>query len=97
MKCKDCDNYGNCQYYENRRETSQICKEFDNHWKFIEELENLLQVMIKRTKQVGHTDGWYMGSGTMINIVERRIAELKGEEYMPEYEKKMLAELIRGE
>lgn len=46
----------------------------------ITELENLVEVMKKRNRQVGHTDGWYMGGAIMINIVEKRLSELKGEQ-----------------
>ena len=46
----------------------------------IEELENLVEVMKKRVRQVGHSDGWYMGGAIMINIVEKRLSELKGSE-----------------
>ena len=46
----------------------------------IKELENLVEVMKKRNRQVGHTDGWYMGGAIMINIVEKRLSELKGKQ-----------------
>ena len=46
----------------------------------IEELENLVEVMKKRVRQVGHNDSWYMGGAIMINIVEKRLSELKGSE-----------------
>ena len=45
----------------------------------IEELENLVEVMKKRVRQVGHSDSWYMGGIIMISIVDKRLSELKGE------------------
>ena len=70
--------------------TKPLRKEVDSD---IKELETLVEVMKKRNRQVGHTDGWYMGGAVMINILERRIAELKGEEWVPEYEKAVEAKL----
>ena len=52
----------------------------DGRASVIEELENLVEVMKKRNRQVGHSDGWYMGGAIMINIVEKRLSELKGSE-----------------
>lgn len=80
FKCKDCDNYNQCKYYHNRRETSFICKEFQNQWGFIEELEK-----IKIDFEELANDEWNIqvgaskGLGCAIDVVEDRISELKGE------------------
>ena len=78
------------------RRALTYCINFCDSSPMIGELECQLKVMKQRYKQIGHTDGWYMGGAVMINILERRIAELKGEEWVPEYEKAVEAEL-KGE
>ena len=55
--------------------TKPLRKEVDSD---IKELENLVEVMKKRIRQVGHTDSWYMGGIIMISIVDKRLSELKG-------------------
>ena len=52
----------------------------DGRASVIEELENLVEVMKKRVRQVGHSDSWYMGGIIMISIVDKRLSELKGEQ-----------------
>lgn len=40
-RCKDCDSFGQCEYYNNRRPTSHICKEFTNDSKVAEILDKI--------------------------------------------------------
>ena len=32
-RCKNCDSFGQCEYYHHRRPDSHICKEFRNDWR----------------------------------------------------------------
>lgn len=32
-RCKNCDSFSQCKYYNNRRPDSHICKEFRNDWR----------------------------------------------------------------
>lgn len=32
-RCKNCDSFGQCEYYYHRRPDSHICKEFSNDWR----------------------------------------------------------------
>ena len=79
FKCKDCDNYNLCNYYHNRRETSFICKEFQNQWSFIKELERLqeeIQNLIDFNESYdGHTDLYQADE-----LIKKRISELKGDQ-----------------
>lgn len=79
FKCKDCDNYNQCNYYHNRRETSFICKEFQNQWGYIEELEKIkteIQGLIDFEESCcGNTTLGYQCLG----VIDDKISELKGE------------------
>ena len=76
FKCKDCDNYNQCNYYHNRRETSFICKEFQNQWGYIEELEKIKK-KIKKIYDDEYLSNWI--TTRTLNVIDERIAELKGE------------------
>lgn len=69
LKCKDCDWYGSCEYYDRRKETSQICKMFNNTWKFVAELEKI-KAEINTLNVCDKFDA--------IGILDDHIAELKG-------------------
>lgn len=32
-RCKNCDSFSQCEYYNHRRPDSHICKEFRNDWR----------------------------------------------------------------
>ena len=70
FKCKDCDNYNQCKYYHNRRETSFICKEFQNQWGYIAELEKI---------KAEFEDKILLNQTVAIQIIDKHIYELKGE------------------
>ncbi len=83
FKCKDCDNYNQCKYYHNRRETSFICKEFQNQWGFIKELEKI-KAEIEKLEYLNIEDGSdgydkYIEQYEALKIINKRITELKGE------------------
>lgn len=75
LKCKDCDWYGSCKYYEQRKETSQICKAFNNTWKFVAELEQIKEEI--RNKKDGYDK--YSVCDSCIKIIDKHISKLKGE------------------
>lgn len=84
FKCKDCDNYNQCKYYHNRRETSFICKEFQNQWGYIEELEKIKAEIGKEFVDLQDgSEEWrsYVNESVLscYEIVENRIHELKGD------------------
>lgn len=82
FKCKDCDNYNLCKYYHNRRETSFICKEFQNQWGFIKELEKIKAEIEKEREEMASVKDWgrYYGLNMSLEIVDNHISELKGEQ-----------------
>lgn len=82
LKCKDCDWYGSCEYYHNRKETSQICKMFNNTWKFVDKLKKI-KAEIEELKPNNPNFTHYIGETRTINnvleIIDKHISELKGE------------------
>ena len=90
LKCKDCDWYGSCEYYDRRKETSQICKMFNNTWKFVAELEKIKSeiqeirmeepLMSRAFECYGFKDKTPEDIKTeVIELLDERIYELKGE------------------
>lgn len=91
FKCKDCDNYNQCKYYHNRRETSFICKEFQNQWGYIEELEKIKAEIIENQcvscglTCIPYGDCKYFDCIEVKEVIEcleliiKHIEELKGE------------------
>ena len=81
LKCKDCDWYESCEYYDRRKETSQICKMFNNTWKFVAELEKIKAEITACTQQEEGEVPACINYGIKLSteIVEKHIAELKGE------------------
>ena len=81
FKCKDCDNYNLCKYYHNRRETSFICKEFQNQWGYIKELENIRTEILKEYPCASNPKDKIIGYDIHIALefIDKHIAELKGE------------------
>ena len=76
LKCKDCDWYGKCEYYHNRKETSQICKMFNNTWIFIAELEKIKQEVVKMSYdcEIATVDRYKIEK-----LLDNHISKLKGE------------------
>ncbi len=88
FKCKDCDNYNLCKYYHNRRETSFICKEFQNQWGFIKELEKIKAEIIgscnniaQEVSDLSYTRKIYVYEqlSEIKGAIDNHISELKGE------------------
>ena len=80
FKCKDCDNYNQCKYYHNRRETSFICKEFQNQWGYIEELEKI-KTEIEDIEELDYNfEGFYHCQNEALKIIDNHISKLKGEQ-----------------
>ena len=73
LKCKDCDWYRSCEYYHKRKETSQICKMFNNTWNFIAELEKIKD-RLEIAMWYNHRDKEYC-----LELIGKRISELEGE------------------
>lgn len=79
FKCKDCDNYNLCNYYDNRRETSFICKEFQNQWGFIEELEKIRDEIQDLVDFEETCCGNAILGYQCLSVINNKITELKGE------------------
>ena len=86
LKCKDCDWYRSCEYYHHRKETSQICKMFNNTWIFIEEFEKIKaeieDMWIKSAKDLKTGEVIYENlceHSEVLEIIDKHISELKGE------------------
>ena len=41
-RCKNCDSFGQCEYYHHRRPDSHICKEFRNDWRQRDVLDKII-------------------------------------------------------
>lgn len=78
FKCKDCDNYNLCNYYHNRRETSFICKEFQNQWGFIEELEKIKADIEDYSRYTAGND-LVVDWENIEEVFNEHLSELKGE------------------
>ncbi|MBO5839787.1 MAG: hypothetical protein J6R06_08960 [Bacteroidales bacterium] len=78
LKCKDCDWYGSCEYYDRRKETSQICKMFNNTWKFVAELEKIKAEIGSRTCHCFDNEA-LISVREVLQYLDERISELKGE------------------
>lgn len=76
LKCKDCDWYGSCEYFDRRKETSQICKMFNNTWKFVAEIEKL-KAKIEEKCSILHIT--LLTTEEVFEVLDNRISELKGE------------------
>ena len=79
LKCKDCDWYGSCEYYDRRKETSQICKMFNNTWKFVSELEKIKEEIGEAYPYFDSGDV-HWGFDICRDILDKYIKELKGEQ-----------------
>lgn len=51
-RCKDCDSFGQCEYYNHRRPDSHICKEFRNDWKMKYKMVEILDKISAEIKSM---------------------------------------------
>ena len=82
FKCKDCDNYNLCKYYHNRRETSFICKEFQNQWEFIKKLEKInteIKELAFLFDDLSPDKELVVDLDNIEEVIDKHINELKGE------------------
>ena len=40
-RCKNCDSFSQCEYYNHRKPDSHICKEFRNDWRQCDVLDKI--------------------------------------------------------
>ena len=41
-RCKNCDSFSQCEYYNHRKPDSHICKEFRNDWRQCDVLDKII-------------------------------------------------------
>lgn len=74
-RCKDCDSFGQCEYYNNRRPTSHICKEFTNDIKVAEILDKIRAEIEKLQKMCDKNDlnlmAQYSAFGMVLDIIDK--------------------------
>ena len=68
--CKDCERYGLCKYYHNRKEDSYICKYFHSPNKL--DILNKIKSEVLTIPQIdsdGHNNNWYREPQAIIDDV----------------------------
>lgn len=79
MKCKDCDQFEQCEYYNGRKGTSKICSMFTNNYQKIAELEKIKAEIEERSWYHEHFEYRLVEICETDKIIDKHIAELKGE------------------
>ena len=80
-RCKDCDSFGQCEYYNNRRPTSHICKEFTNDSKVAEIVVEILdKISAEIDEKISHYEH-FSASNTAngLMIAKEIIGKYKGD------------------
>lgn len=75
-RCKNCDSFGQCEYYHHRRPDSHICKEFRNDWR-------QRDVLDKIKDYVDHIRNTGLGKKKSLDFIEKYIDGLKAESKDP--------------
>ena len=76
-RCKDCDSFGQCVYYHNRRPTSHICGEFTNDSKVVEILDKISAEIDEKISHYEHFSSSNTANGLM--IAKKIIEKYKGD------------------
>ena len=71
-RCKNCDSFGQCEYYNHRRPDSHICKEFRNDWRQRDVLDKISAEIEEKMSHYDHFENSNTANGLRIarEIVE---------------------------
>lgn len=72
-RCKDCDSFGQCEYYHHRRPDSHICKEFRNDWRQRDVLDKISAEIEEKMSHYDHFENSNTANGLKMarEIVEK--------------------------
>ena len=80
--CKDCEDFGRCQYYHSRKEDSYICKYFhlsDKLDKIRAEIEK--EIVPRNSDQYDYQTTWQnLGLRIALKVIDKYKAESEGKE-----------------
>lgn len=77
-RCKDCDSFSQCEYYNHRKPDSHICKEFRNDWRQCDVLDKIRERIELEKLGYPPSAGYYKAIMKCLQIIDKYKAE-KGE------------------
>lgn len=76
-RCKNCDSFSQCEYYNHRRPDSHICKEFRNDWRQRDVLDKISAEIDEKISHYEHFSSSNTANGLI--IAKKIIEKYKGD------------------